>query len=127
MTSTTTTQPATSTTPPVPATSTKELSETDNRTTLNVKVGDHLRVVLHSTYWQFSPVAGATLHQVADPAYAPELAGRIPGLGSGTVTVEYMVEKSGMEKISASRVSCGEALRCVGNQGMFSVTINASK
>jgi hypothetical protein len=31
--------------------------------------------------------------------------------------------KAGTATVSASRVSCGEALRCTGKQGSYSVTI----
>ena len=119
--------PQATNTAPAPHASLVTLSETDNGNTVTVKTGDRIQVVLHSTYWEFATSSSDVLKPVSDPIYAPDLAGHIPGSGAGTVFVEYTVQKSGTTIISASRTSCGEALRCTGDQGNFSVTINANQ
>ncbi|MFZ2804466.1 MAG: hypothetical protein WA001_04540 [Patescibacteria group bacterium] len=112
---------------PTPTTqpSTKKLDENDNKTTVSANVGDRVELVLNSTYWQVAPPSSDVLKQVADPVVVPILIGHVPGSGAGTVTVDYQVTKTGTAQISASRTSCGEALRCTGDQGSYSVTINS--
>jgi hypothetical protein len=42
------------------------------------------------------------------------------------VTVTYQAVGGGQATISAARTSCGEALRCTGNQGSYSVLVVVS-
>ena len=105
----------------------KALSEDDNHSTISVKKGTYLKLVLHSTYWQMNAPSSDVLRQIAEPKYISDFAGHIPGMGTGTVTMEYSVEKIGKAEITASRTSCGEALLCTGDQGQFSVTIQVTE
>src|SRR5258706_10403407 len=98
----------------------KSISDRDNGTTITLKQGTRLKVILHSTYWKFNPIAnGEIVKELTEPTYAPDTSERIPGMGTGTVTVEYQVIGGGQTTVSASRTSCGEAMGCVGNQGSF--------
>ena len=121
--------PATTTppTPPVVSFLTKNVSDADTKSTVNVKVGDHIQIVLHSTYWQFPATASNMFKQLSEPSYAPLLGGHVPGSGAGTVTVEYVVTQTGTGTLTASRTSCGEAMRCTGDQGSFSLKVTATK
>lgn len=120
------TSPRAATPSPAPPPTVKNLSESDKNTTVTLKTGDRIWVVLNSTYWEFSPPSSNVLMQVAEPVYAPDLKGHIPGSGAGTVTVEYLVANAGTALISASRTSCGEALLCTGDQGSYAVTVQAT-
>ncbi len=100
------------------------LSETDKGRVVNVRAGDQITVVLHSTYWDFKNVtAPNVLQQVGDVNYAPDMQGSIPGSGAGTVTVVYKAVAPGRADIAASRTTCGEALRCTPDQMAWQVTI----
>jgi hypothetical protein len=50
----------------------------------------------------------------------------LPGIGCGVTTAWYKALSAGSATVSASRVSCGEALRCVGKQGAYRVTVVVS-
>jgi hypothetical protein len=119
--------PATTSTAIIPSTLSKSLSEKDKNMTINVKVGERIQVVLHSTFWQFASQKGTALKQLGEPTVAPILTGHIPGSGAGTVRVEYVATLPGRASISASRTSCGEAMLCTGDQGNYLVSVNVVK
>jgi hypothetical protein len=86
-------------------------------------------LVLHSTYWQFDPTAATSaVAPTGGPQVAPG-AGcgpTVPGSGCGTVTLNLRAAHAGTTAISASRVSCGEALRCTSDQSHFVVTLTVA-
>jgi hypothetical protein len=86
------------------------------------RVGDVVQVQLDSTYWRFAPVTGRVLHDQDAPSFAPD-ASCVPGGGCGTITQSFRAVSAGTAHITASRTTCGEALRCAPNQSTFSVTI----
>lgn len=103
------------------------VGERDNHKVVKVGRGSIVTVVLHSTYWAFgSPPGRRVLAQVAPPTTSPRppgAGGCVPGQGCGTVTAVYRAARAGTAVVRASRVSCGEALRCRGGDGLFAVTI----
>ena len=103
------------------------VDERDNHKVVRVSRGSVVTVVLHSTYWRFGPAPGPhVLQQLSAPHVSPRpphAGGCVPGQGCGTVTVVYRAAAAGTAFIRASRVSCGEALRCTGGNGLFSVTV----
>jgi len=100
----------------------------DKGKVVNLKVGQTLRVVLDNTYWSMNPPtsSSAALTQKGSVKVAPRLSGCVPGEGCGTVTTLFHATAAGTAKVSSSRVSCGEALRCTGADGKFYVTVNVS-
>jgi hypothetical protein len=91
--------------------------------TVSLRLGQKLRVVLHSTYWEFKPAASApVLHLVSAPVVAPK-AGCVPGQGCGTVTALYVARRAGSATVKAERTSCGEAMGCTGGAGGYAVTV----
>jgi hypothetical protein len=102
------------------------VDEKANGHTVRISRGGTIDVVLHSTYWKFSPLAGAG---VLKPNGAPEVAaspagsGCVPGGGCGTVTAAFTAIGDGVAEVRASRTSCGEALRCTPDQASFLVTV----
>jgi hypothetical protein len=90
--------------------------------TVHLSQGDSVRVRLASTYWHFAAPSGRVLsagRPVARPAHGHVIAGS----GSGTVTVTFRAVQKGNATITASRVSCGEAMRCVHGNGAFRLTV----
>lgn len=109
--------------PPTPAP--VILGDSVNGTTVHVTVGTRIEVELGSTYWSFNPPSNPSVLRPA-PHIAPlpmVMCPMIPGTGCGTAAQDYIAEAAGTSVISASRVSCGEALRCTGTEGDFSVTV----
>jgi len=106
---------------------TLNLDEKANGTTVHVHLGDTVVVTLHSTYWSFLPTASLALQPFAPVATAPATGcGQPVGGGCGTVTASYNIGHVGSGKLHAHRDTCGEALRCVGKQADWSVTVVAS-
>ncbi|HLW15804.1 MAG TPA: hypothetical protein VKV69_00395 [Actinomycetota bacterium] len=90
--------------------------------------GQVLRISLSSTYWQLSDSSDpAVLALIGSPvAHSQQStsAGRcVPGQGCGTVTALYRALAPGEAWVTATRVSCGEALRCTGASGRFSIDV----
>ena len=108
--------------------SSRDVSEADNGSTVSLRTGGTLRVVLHSTYWQFDPASDPTvLRSTGDPTSSPDPPGScVPGGGCGTVTATFQALRAGRAVVTAHRTSCGEALRCTGNQGSYAVTVMVS-
>jgi len=107
------------------------ISEASNGKTVLIKQGSAFEITLHSTYWQFSdlnsikvvsPLGNPIILAIAPGADSP--AGcQHPGMSCGTVTWKLRTKALGIQKITASRTSCGEALRCTGANGLFRVSI----
>lgn len=90
--------------------------------TVHLSVGDSVRVRLNTTFWQFEAPSGAVV-PAGRPVVRPDGGHTIPGSGSGTVIATYRADKVGRATITASRTSCGEALRCINGQGAFRLTV----
>jgi hypothetical protein len=103
------------------------LDDTANGKTVHVHFGDTVTVTLDSTYWSFLPTDGLALQPFAPVATAAGAAcPKHPGSGCGTVTASYNVGRVGTSVLRAHRDSCGEALRCVGDQADWTVTVVAT-
>ena len=97
----------------------------DKGTTVDLRTGQILRVVLDNTYWSMNPPTSSSsiLAQRGAVKISPRLAGCVPGQGCGSVTVRFRATAAGTARVAASRVSCGEALRCTGGNGNFYITV----
>jgi hypothetical protein len=100
------------------------VDERNNGKAVDVAFGGRLIVTLHSTAWQFQPSL-RTLQQVGPPVVSAEACSP-PGSGCGTVEVTYNAAKIGTTTIRARRSQCGEARRCTGTTGEWSVTVRVS-
>jgi hypothetical protein len=98
-----------------------------NGTTVSVGVGDSLKLILASSYWN---VAGSSMPHVllqdgpavllARPKSCPDIA----GLGCTPVQIVFKALSRGKAVIRASRTTCGEALACVGKKATrFTLTV----
>jgi hypothetical protein len=106
------------------ATTTKTVSDRDNGKTIVLHVGDRLKVVLASTYWTIHPSSNvAVLRADGRPVIKGRLRGCVPGEGCGTATQLFAATSPGKVTVGASRISCGEALRCTGGQGFYKISV----
>jgi hypothetical protein len=105
---------------------TARAGDDDNGRTVKLAPGDHLEVVLHSTYWTFDGSSDpAVVSGDGDPVYAgggPKCGGP-PGSGCGTVTARFTAGAAGTAVVSAHRTSCGEALRCSPDKSRWALTV----
>jgi hypothetical protein len=89
-------------------------------------VGQHLELVLGSTYWT---VRGSSLPAVLKqdgPSHLmtrPPGCGTIPGIGCVPIRTDFSAVGAGTAVITASRTSCGEAMRCMPSQQHFTLTV----
>jgi len=103
----------------------RTLDDSANGTTVTISPGERFQVTLASTYWTFDPPSNATVlvpqggQQTSPGSSCPPY----PGSGCGTATQVYTAEARGTAVVSAHRTSCGEALRCTGSQGSFTLTV----
>ncbi len=98
-----------------------------NGRTVTVTVGEHLEVILGSTYWT---VRGSSkprvLRQDGPSSLMPRpanCASNIPGLGCVPIRTDFSALAPGTTVITASRVTCGEAMRCMPGQEHYSLTV----
>jgi hypothetical protein len=61
---------------------------------------------------------------VVSPAPLPTCP--VAGSGCGTVAQEFRAVAPGMAQVTASRVSCGEALRCGDAAGHYQLTVEVT-
>jgi len=104
------------------------IGESSNGHVVTIARGTHLVVTLHNTYWTIAPLTGRTvLAQVGSQQTRGQLSGAthacVPGQGCGTVTMNYVANAAGLVRLSAHRTTCGEAMRCTGSQGSWSVSV----
>jgi hypothetical protein len=115
-------QPAAATSPRTAAALTATDAENGHRIT--VHVGDRVSVILHSTYWNFAGSSNAAVMAPhGSPTISPSPSGCVPGQGCGTVVAAFVAIAPGTAQITASRISCGEALRCTGSAGIYRLTV----
>jgi len=102
--------------------------ESNNGSSVTLAPGDHLRVVLHSTYWQFNPSSNpSVLAADGGPQVGPGTnCPRFPGSGCGTVTQQYTALHGGKAVVSADRSSCGEALQCRPDQSHYQLNVKVT-
>jgi hypothetical protein len=95
-----------------------------NGKAVTLHVGDVLSATLGSTYWMFGPTPS---NLAADGPMTTHVGGsscpRFPGSGCGWVQRQYQATRAGSAVLSASRTSCGEALRCTGGAGRWRLTV----
>jgi hypothetical protein len=105
----------------------------------NIQAGDHqngdsitlqadqiLVVTLASTYWTFAGSSNPqVLASVGAPVVSPAPLNACPvvGSGCGTISQRFRAVGPGTAQVTASRVSCGEALRCVGADGQYQLSV----
>lgn len=98
----------------------------DKGSTLSVHPGERLRVVLDNTYWSIKGSSNTAAVELIGSVHVSPRRGCVAGEGCGTVSAPFRAIARGAAVITASRVSCGEALRCTNGNGYFDVTLRVS-
>jgi hypothetical protein len=105
---------------------TKSLSESSNGLKIQIKAGTPIQITLHSTDWTLAKISN--LIQKGETQTFPTMPGQNaapdcqhPGMGCGTIVWNFKTAKKGSAFFSATRTSCGEALRCTSDQSNFRV------
>lgn len=100
------------------------LDEHANKTTVRIQVGATVELLLHSSYWN---VTGSSSPSVLAPQGAPTQLPVTPtcppGIGCNPVRAMFSALSPGTSVLSASRTTCGEALRCGTDNGHYQVTV----
>jgi hypothetical protein len=98
--------------------------DSDNGKTLELHVGDRLEVKLESTYWNIHESSDLSVLRLSGPmAISPRPTGCVPGAGCGLAIASFNAVGSGSADVTASRNSCGEAMRCVGSAGSYRLSV----
>jgi hypothetical protein len=99
-------------------------TDSDNGKTVELHVGDRLEVHLASTYWNIHESSDLSVLRLAGPtAISPRPNGCVPGGGCGLAIASFDAVGSGSVDVTASRTSCGEAMRCVGSAGSYRLSV----
>ncbi len=100
------------------------VTDAANGTTIRLAQGEHVTIVLGSTYWRFTGSSDASVVAAeGDPQFQSMRSNCVPGGGCGGVTQSFVAAGAGQAQISAERIVCGEVLACAPNQLHFSITI----
>jgi hypothetical protein len=95
-----------------------------NGRTVHVKPGDRIELVLGSDYWVIrASSAPAVLRQDGPSRTLAPVRSCPPGVGCRPLRTLFAALSPGTAVITAHRRTCGEALRCVGSQGRFRLTV----
>jgi len=99
-------------------------TDSDSGKSFELHVGDRLEVKLASTYWNIHESSDLSVLRLAGPtAISPQPNGCVPGAGCGLAIADFDAVGSGSADVTASRTSCGEAMRCVGSAGSYRITV----
>ncbi|MBF9069299.1 hypothetical protein [Streptacidiphilus fuscans] len=100
-----------------------------NGKSVTLHVGEHLHVDLVSPFWTFQPVGSPQLlHTDATGVATPTSSCPPPmgGAGCGDKTADYTAVSAGQTTVVATRIICGEAMRCTGANGRFDLEVTVT-
>jgi hypothetical protein len=99
--------------------------DSQNGHSVQIRAGEALRVTLDTTAWTFAPPSDPSVLQPQGEAVAsPAPRGQcFPGMNCGTTLARFKAIKTGTATITATRLSCGEARRCVGAEGQYQLSV----
>jgi hypothetical protein len=98
----------------------------DNGRTLTLHPGQIVTVMLKSTFWTFKGSSNPQVVEQLGPAVVvrtPFNKQTCPYGGCGTVTIKFQAVRSGTAQVTATRVSCGEAMGCTGSGAIYRFTV----
>ena len=99
-------------------------TDSDNGKTFELHVRDRLELKLESTYWTIHESSNLSVLSLAAPmTISPRPSGCVPGGGCGLAIASFDAVGVGSADVTASRTSCGEAMRCVGSAGSYRVSV----
>jgi hypothetical protein len=96
--------------------------------TITVTVGTSVKLILHSSYWNIKNSSSPkVLAETGGPTQLPVAPTCPPGVGCNPVQATFTAMTAGTAVLSASRISCGEAMLCAPAQRHFQVTVIVMK
>lgn len=115
----------TSTTTPASQT-TRTVTDADNGQTISIAVGSTLIVQLAADNWTVGPSSDPTVLPMQGTPKQQHTS-CFPGGTCGTTTATFRADKAGQAQVSASRIYCGEAIRCNPSApGSWSITVQVT-
>lgn len=103
------------------------LTLADNGATLHLTTGRRLHIALPTTYWTFHrpDPSGVLRLDTTGVATPTATCSGPPGTAGGCHrrTADYIAIGPGRTTVVATRVVCGEAMRCTGADGRFTVNV----
>jgi hypothetical protein len=97
-----------------------------NGKAVSARAGDKIELILSSSYWHLTGSSAPSVLRQDGPAVPlsrPSSCPDLPGLGCIPVRADFTSLTDGKAVITASRSTCGEALRCMPDQTRFTVTV----
>lgn len=97
-----------------------------NGHTVSLTVGMRLEVILASNYWTVQGSSSPHVLRQDGPSSQlpkPPSCGAIPGMGCVPIRTDFSAVAPGTVVVTASRESCGEAMRCLPDQQHFTLTV----
>lgn len=95
---------------------------------VKIAVGTSVELILHSSYWNINNSSSPkVLSEIGEPTQLPVTPTCPPGIGCNPVQATFTAMTPGTAVLSASRMSCGEAMGCGPGQGHFQVTVVVTK
>jgi hypothetical protein len=92
---------------------------------VTLHVGDRLVLTLPSTYWAGAQSSAPGVLRAVESNLTPSKP-CIPGGGCGTSTTDLVASAPGTATVTATRTSCGEAMRCTGANGSFGLDVRVT-
>ncbi|MEY9844278.1 hypothetical protein ABH940_001345 [Streptacidiphilus sp. BW17] len=92
-------------------------------------VGQQLHVDLATPFWTFQPVGAPKLLRTDATGVATAQASCPPPMGAagcGDATADYTAVSAGQTSVIATRIICGEAMRCTGANGRFDLQVSVT-
>jgi hypothetical protein len=101
------------------------VDEHNNHRTVTLATGQRLELDLHNLYWNVQGSQASELLSQDGPTQTrtPAPGGCPPGVGCGLLRSTFTARQAGATTVTASRTTCGEALRCTGDQGTYRLTV----
>jgi len=103
-----------------------QAGDDQNGQSMTLHLGQTLTVTLCSTYWSFQGSSNPRVLALVGEAVvspAPQSVCPVAGTGCGTVVQKFRAVGPGTAQVTASRVSCGEAMRCGGAAGSYKLAV----
>ena len=97
-----------------------------NGKAVSARAGDRIELILSSSYWHVTGSSALSVLRQNGPTVLlprPSSCPDIPGLGCTPVRAEFTALTDGTAVITASRSTCGEALRCQPDRTRFTVNV----
>ena len=106
-------------------TPTAELTGSDNGSEVHTAIGHLLHVNLAGQGWSFTaqPASMVSVITPSTTSVPSDCSGALQTSTCGATAITYLAKQAGTVTLRATRSMCGEARRCTGSEGDFSITV----